>query len=306
VTRALGVDVSLGRGLDVALVDGVRVVETWARVGTEGLKEILVERRPDAVGIDAPPRPGLGLLQDDVERSRLPVPPAAGRHLDRRVAEYELSRRGIGSHQTPRDESRLFSWMTAGFEAFAAAGAAGYELFLGEGGPAGARGRAFEVFPYASYVALSGCLSPGRRWRLAWRRAVMAEVRVEGVPSDATIDTVDAACAAFTAGRYLDGAGSWLGDPREGVIVLPVASLRDAYHRCAPPEAGGAGGVREARPAPEPRLCECGCGTPVRKRFVPGHAARLRGRLLAEARAGAAARADLERLGWLRFLEEDG
>ena len=40
---------------------------------------------------------------------------------DRRIAEYELSRRGIGSHQTPRDESRLFSWMTAGFEAFAAA-----------------------------------------------------------------------------------------------------------------------------------------------------------------------------------------
>jgi hypothetical protein len=134
----------------------------------------------------------------------------------------------------------------------------------------------------------------------------MAEAGLEGLPGDVTIDTVDAACAALTAGRYLDGAGSWLGDPREGVLVLPVASLRDAYHRCAPPEAGGAAGVHEARPAAEPRLCECGCGTPVRKRFVPGHAARLRGRLLAEARAGAAARAELERLGWLRFLEEDG
>src|SRR5207342_3588330 len=142
------------------------------------------ERRPEAVGIDAPPRPGLSLLRDDAERARLSVPPASGRHLDRRIAEDELSRRGIGSHQTPRDESRLFSWMTAGFEAFAAAGAAGFELFLGEGS---ARSRAFEVFPYASYVALSGCLSPGRRWRLAWRRAVMAETGVEGLPGDATI-----------------------------------------------------------------------------------------------------------------------
>lgn len=302
MTLVLGVDVSLGRGLDVALMDDARVVETWARVGAVGLKDLLVERRPEAVGIDAPPRPGLSLLRDDAERARLLVPPAAGRHLDRRIAEYELSRRGIGSHQTPRDESRLFSWMTAGFEAFAAAVAVGYELFLGEGS---ARGRAFEVFPYASYVGLSGCLSPGRRWRLAWRRAVLAEAGVEGLAAEAPIDTVDAACAALTAGRFLDGAGSWLGDPREGVIVLPVASLGDAYHRCAPPEAGGAPGVRPARRAAEPRLCECGCGTPVRKRFVPGHAARLRGRLLAEARAGAAARADLERLGWLRFLEED-
>jgi hypothetical protein len=302
VTLVVGVDVSLGRGLDVALMDGSRVRETWARVGAEGLKELLVERHPAAVGIDAPPRPGRGLLRDEAERARLAVPPAAGRHLDRRVAEYELSRRGIGSHQTPRDESRLFSWMTAGFEAFTAAAGAGYELFLGEGS---AHSRAFEVFPYASYVGLSGCLSPGRRWRLAWRRGVLADAGVEGLAGDAPIDTVDAACAALTAGRFLDGAGSWVGDPREGVIVLPVLELRDAYHRCAPPEAGGAAGVREARPAREPRFCECGCGGPVRRRFVPGHAARLRARLLTEARAGAAAHRELERLGWLRFLEED-
>ena len=63
----------------MALLDGSRVVQTWARVGAEGLKDLLVERRPEAVGIDAPPRPGLGLLRDDAERARLPVrrPPAA-------------------------------------------------------------------------------------------------------------------------------------------------------------------------------------------------------------------------------------
>ena len=299
----MGVDVSLGRGLDVALLEDAHVVQTWARVGTEGLKELLTELRPDAVGIDSPPKPGLGLLREEEERRRLPVPPAPGRHLDRRVAEYELSRRGIGSHQTPRDEARLFSWMTAGFEAFAAAAGAGYELFLGEGS---ARERAFEVFPYASYVAMSGCLSPGRRWRLVWRRDVLRLAGVTGLAEDARIDTVDAACAALTAERFLAGGGSWLGHPLEGVIVLPVAALRDAYHRCAPPDAGGTKGVRQARPAADPRLCECGCGSPVRRRFLPGHDARLRSRLLAQARAGDAARAELEQLGWLHFLEEDG
>src|SRR5216684_2317823 len=99
-------------------------------------------------------------LRDPEEAARLPVPPRPGTHVGRRIAEYELSRRGIGSHQTHYDESRLFSWMTAGFEAFEAARQAGYPPYLGRGRK---ERTAFEVFPYASYVALSGCLSPGRR-----------------------------------------------------------------------------------------------------------------------------------------------
>ena len=287
--EVLGVDVSLGRGLDVAALSGGRVLATWARVGPETLKTLLVERRPVAIGIDAPPRPGLSLLRDPWEAARLPVPPRPGTHRDRRIAEYELSRRGIGSNQTPVDESRLFTWMTAGFEAFAAAEAAGYPPYLGAGA---AEHRAYEVFPYASYVALAGCLSPGRRHRVTWRRRVLEEAGVEGLPPDATIDALDAACAAMTAERFVTRHGSWLGDPREGAIVLPVPALADRYRRCLPPEGG-------ARPdAAAPRLCECGCGRPVRRRFLPGHDAILKARLLRAVRAGDAARADLERLGW--------
>lgn len=302
MVRALGIDVSLGRGLDVAMVEGGRVVATWSRLGAESLRALLVQQQPAAVGIDAPPSPGLGLLRRENERERLSVPPAPGKHLDRRIAEYELSRRGIGSHQTHHDETRLFSWMTAGFEVFRAADEAGYPRFLGEGDPVH---RAFEVFPYASYVALAGCLSPGRRWRPAWRRAVLAQAGVRDVPEGAPIDILDAACAAFTAERFLAGEGSWIGDPREGAIVLPVPSLRDDYHRCAPPGAGGTDEVREARPAEAPRLCECGCGLPARRRFVPGHATRLKARLLAEARAGDAARSELTARGWGHFPKED-
>lgn len=294
----MGVDVSLGRGFDVALFESNRVLSMWDRVGSDAFRALLEQEQPAAVGIDAPPTPGLGLLRDDEERAKLPVPPPPGKHLDRRVAEYELSRRGIGSHQTHHDETRLFSWMTAGFEAFRAAGAAGYPTYLGRGD---AQHTAFEVFPYASYVTLAECLSPGRRWRSSWRRAVLEAERVEGLTATATIDALDAACAALTTERFLVGKGSWVGDPREGAVVLPVAELRDRYHRCVPPEAG----VKEAHAAEAPRLCECGCGEPVKRRFLPGHDSKLKSRLLAEARIGDAARRELERLGWSHLLKEE-
>jgi hypothetical protein len=209
--RILGVDVSLGRGLDVVLLEDEMVKESWSRMGPSALTELLWTQRPDAVAIDAPPAVGLGLLRDEAERARLPVPPPTGKHLARRIAEYELSRRGIGSHQTHYEEARLFSWMTAGFETFKAAREAGYPSYLGKGK---ARRTALEVFPYASYVSMAGCLSPGRRWRLAWRRAVLAEGGLTGLPEDAWIDLLDAACAAFTGERFLQGEGCFVGDSR--------------------------------------------------------------------------------------------
>jgi hypothetical protein len=301
----LGVDVSLGRGHDVVLMFDSVVKERWSRIGPSAVRDLLASLRPAAVGIDAPPRPGLGLLRDPAEAARLTVPPRPGTHLARRVAEYELSRRGIGSHQTHYDETRLFSWMTAGFEVYAAAEDAGYPLFLGrpEEGAGGSIPTAVEVFPYATYVALAGCLSPGRRHRLAWRRAVLAEAGVQGLPEDAPIDVVDAAAAALTVERFISGGGSFVGDPREGVIVLPVRELADAYRRCAPPEPGTP--IHTARTSLAARLCECGCGEAVRRRFLPGHDAKLKGRLLAEARAGDRARQQLARLGWLPPRPDD-
>jgi hypothetical protein len=294
----LGVDVSLGRGLDAVLMEDGEVKQTWTQLGAGQARDLVKEHRPLAVAVDAPPRPGLGLLRDPGEAARLPVPPRPGTHLARRIAEYELSRRGIGSHQTHYEEALLFSWMTAGFELYGSLAKAGYPAYLGRG----RRDRtALEVFPYASYVALAGCLSPGRRWRLEWRQAVLASVGVRGLPEEAAIDQVDAACAAFTGERFLRGEGSTVGDPREGVVVLPVAALQERYRRCAAPWVLA---PRDEAPRPA-RLCECGCGVPVRHRFVPGHAAVLRSRLIRQARAGQAARKELARLGWSDLLKED-
>jgi hypothetical protein len=64
--------------------------------------------------------------------------------------------------------------------------------------------------------------------------------------------------------------------------------------------------VRVDRPAPPTgRKCRCGCGSPVKRRFLPGHDARLKSDLLKRARKGeeAAAR-ELEELGWGHFLKD--
>ncbi len=54
--RALGIDVGVGKGLDVVLLDErltpLRVV---SRVGLERLGSLLDELHPDVVAIDAPP-----------------------------------------------------------------------------------------------------------------------------------------------------------------------------------------------------------------------------------------------------------
>jgi hypothetical protein len=70
-------------------------------------------------------------------------------------------------------------------------------------------------------------------------------------------------------------------------------------------------GPREPRKRPQreqgTRPCECGCGAEVRSRFLPGHDAKLKSRLLREARSSdpilrLPAKLDLERRGWLKFL----
>lgn len=54
---------------------------------------------------------------------------------------------------------------------------------------------------------------------------------------------------------------------------------------------------------PTGRKCRCGCGSPVKNRFLPGHDAKLKSRLVKDARSGKeAAKQELEELGWTKFI----
>jgi hypothetical protein len=54
---------------------------------------------------------------------------------------------------------------------------------------------------------------------------------------------------------------------------------------------------------PTGRKCGCGCGEPVARSFKPGHDARLKGRLVREARNGSEeAKQNLRDWGWERYI----
>jgi hypothetical protein len=54
---------------------------------------------------------------------------------------------------------------------------------------------------------------------------------------------------------------------------------------------------------PTGRKCRCGCGSDVKRRFLPGHDAKLKSRLVKEARNGSeAAREELIEEGWEKFI----
>src|SRR5439155_23190199 len=193
-----------GRGLDLVLLDDRHEIrDTRRRVDVRELGAALEELRPDVVAIDSPP--------------------AWGTNSGSRRTERELRLFGIQSYGTPTRERSghpFYAWMKVGFRAFDVAKRRGYLRYAA--GPA--RGTAMEVFPHASAVVLAGCLPPTGARKRSWRAGVL---RANGVEAEqlSSADQVDAALAALTGIRALQGRFSALGDPREGVIVIPVSRL---------------------------------------------------------------------------------
>ena len=70
---------------------------------------------------------------------------------------------------------------------------------------------------------------------LAAARAQHGVVDEDGGLWHRTLDELDACAAAYTAYALAAGHGTWVGDPEEGVIVLPAAELLDRYEKLPPP-----------------------------------------------------------------------
>jgi predicted nuclease with RNAse H fold len=273
--RALGVDVSERRGLDVVLLaDGSsRPVVAQGGVTAEELGPLLHQHVPDVVAIDSPPSWT-----------------SSGRS---RASERRLAALAIQSYRTPAEDraTRFHNWMKEGFRAFQAAAAAGYPRYR-----TGLVTRtALEVFPHATTVVLTGSLPPRGLSKAAWRRTVLEQRGVE-IALLRTPDLVDAALGALTGLLALGGEFTAVGEPEEGVIVLPIRELPTGpYQRrvLAP----------EATQLRLPRLKPCGCQDPRCGRttsgeFAPGHDAWRKRILWERARAGEESLEELRRRGW--------
>jgi predicted nuclease with RNAse H fold len=273
--RALGIDVAVGRGLDLVALDARRrPVRVASKVTNAQLGAMIDDLAPEVIGIDAPP--------------------AWAPHGRSRMTERLLASLNIHAFNTPSAEhgagNRFFAWMETGFEVFAIAAAHGYPRYHA-GDP---RGTAIEAFPHASAAVLCGCLPPKGAAKRAWRARILL---AQGVPTHelTTLDRVDAALCALTGLLALEGKRFAPGDPKEGVIVLPAASLPARPYRHCPEEA------RTEDTMPLFRECACGdpaCHALTRAEFAPGHDAKRKSMLWRMARDGAEAVEELSRRGW--------
>jgi predicted nuclease with RNAse H fold len=197
---SVGIDVAEERkGLDLIALDGDRrVVATLGRATLADVTAVIGELRPDVVCIDSPPAWA-----------------SAGRS---RAAERQLRRIGITAYATPTDPGAhpFYRWMRVGFSIFAGI-ADDYPRFR----TGAVRGTAMEVFPEASAVLLEGRLRSKDEPKVQFRRRVLADRGID-TAGLRTGDAVDAAVAALTGLLALEGVFSTLGDPDEGVIVVPV------------------------------------------------------------------------------------
>ena len=274
--RALGVDVGGSRkGLDVVLLDGARrPVRIVSKLGVERLGLLIAELDPDVIAIDSPPAW---------------APKGSSRLTERLLAQVNIHAFNTPSSRDGRGHP-FYAWMEVGFQAFRVAGARGFPRYRA-GDP---RGTAIEVFPHGSAAVLAGCLPPKGARKKPWRTRILA---THGIPTAelTTVDRVDAALCALTGLLALQGHRFAPGDPKEGVIVLPVASLPARPFRPAPEQA------HDETTVPLFRECACGdvaCHELTRTEFAPGHDAKRKSQLWAGARTGAAAIDELRRRGW--------
>jgi len=229
---------------------GVELVATFYAPGTVAALARTIQgfgRGEAVVGIDAPSGRRLGLLGPGAPaRAELGLPD--GRYETMRVCDAVLYRRGLPLYPVPAPDEAAPDWMTVGFELFAAFAPLGHyipdragEALEGEVGAAAIRsGRVFETYPDAIFCALLGHRPPPKRTPWGGQQRIAA-LKLKGVVDDdgglwhRTLDEIDACAAAYAAYALSVGLGTWVGDPAEGVMVIPTAHLLERYAKLPPP-----------------------------------------------------------------------
>lgn len=260
--RYCGVDISAKPGNQQLVTlherrgkEGRELVATFYEPGTvaDVAQTVLGFGGEAVVAIDAPSAPRLDLLAKGRPlREELQLPD--GRYETMRVCDTILFRRRLPLYPVPASTGALTQaqgWMQQGFDLFAALDAlqrftpdarmqaGAYEGPTGDG--ALRLGRVAETYPDAVFCALLGHRPPPKRTPHGLQQRI-AVLKLKGIQDDAgglwqrTVDELDATAAAYAAYTLAQGTAGWVGDPREGVIVLPVPRLEDRYLKLPQPK----------------------------------------------------------------------
>ncbi|MEA2450108.1 MAG: hypothetical protein QOG63_2040, partial [Thermoleophilaceae bacterium] len=169
-------------------------------------------------------------LGDPVVAIAMPLsPPRDGRPL--RVSDAELRRRGV--FPLPFEESgrRMFQALV-NRGSFEPGDGEAHDGSVPDG--AYVEMPVFETNPDGVFCALHGQRVPAKRHPLGIQRRIveLLEDHVEDEGGELwfrRIEEIDAAAAALCAHRYAVGHACWVGDPAEGVVVLPGSRLPDTF-----------------------------------------------------------------------------
>jgi predicted nuclease with RNAse H fold len=235
----------------VVLTADARLAATARFSSPAELAARIRELAPDGgiIAVDAPLRTSEGLMLDPAYRSTLdPVPPL-DRYLTYRVCDYELSRRGLPLYLVPYRYPDCPGWMRAGFAVYdALLETRQWSLFEGD-----TRGsRLAEVYPFAAFTVLLGQIPPKKNTQAG--RQARVDVLARHLAPGTGLDNVshhelDAMAAAVTALALRQGWATWVGNPREALMVLP-GPLEQRFKR-PPAEVIGRAGERPSEEGPE-------------------------------------------------------
>jgi predicted nuclease with RNAse H fold len=239
----IGIDVAAARPSTAVAVRAGRAAQVveWMEADHGDSEQVaalmawIVRHKPAVVAVDAPQDYRRPKRRAADSRSQDGRRAPASRACDR-----ELLARRISVYQVPAKEAvdvgeaRLPEWMRVGFDYFRRLRRLGFEIpddavmpgMLG-GPPA-----VLEIYPHGAFAAVLGGLPPKKTTRAGLHMRVLA-LRRAGLEWDEYFDhdSLDALAAALTAWRFLQGRATPLGDPREGLIWLPVppAEVRATY-----------------------------------------------------------------------------
>lgn len=197
----------------------------------------------------APRRPNQHLMEREEVRQRISPSPKPGRWTGFRVAEYLLRQHHISTYKTPAEEQDCPAWMRMGFQLYRRLEGFGYQPY-----PSEAPLQWLEVYPHACYCVLLGQVPlpkntfEGRIQRqlalveqqlevpdpmdlfeeITRYRLLQGILPLDELYSQGELDALAAAYTAWLAATQ-PGKVTLLGDPAEGVVILPAAELKRHY-----------------------------------------------------------------------------
>lgn len=249
-TSFIGVDITDGPlPITYVVLDHRLNIEKMGKCTHNDIVAELLGHASVLCGIDSASGPNLGLLAEPAYRQRMNLEPDRSNYSTYRVSEFELRRRGIGVYNTSTDPEKISGWVKEGWQLYDQLRNAGFVDH-----PQPGKQRMMEIHSHAAFTVLIG----GRPYsklslegqlqrqlvlydqgvevpdamhtlqELTRHRFLTGQLNLKDVHSHEELDALIAAYTAFLADREPQHTIA-VGDSTEGLIFLPVNTLKDDY-----------------------------------------------------------------------------